>query len=506
VARATARQPSEVGAAAHDSSDEDDDGDEEAGGDGGGQPARPGLGSDAYDDDDERLVARGGGGYDYGGADVADEVSPEDEVALRAFMGRAAEAASGGAAGGGATATATTEGLWGAPAEAGKPSRDLAGLVLERVREKRQEQEQEQEAEDGQQRRQRDGGGAQETKRANPAKPDAPLDERVAEVYRGVGQLLRRYTAGPLPKALKVIPSLRSWEQALALTQPEAWSPHAHYACARLFISNLSDRTAPRYLRAVLLPAVRADIRAHQRLHFALFQALRKSTYKPGAFFKGVLLPLCAADGGGGGGDGDEPCSLREAVILSSVLKRASLPALHSAAALLRLSRLPYRGTTSFFVRVLLDKRYALPHAAVDALCDHFCAFADDERAMPVVWHQSLLCFAQRYKCEVSARDAKRLRALCDAQHHYAVTPEVLRELDAADAAAAAAGVVGAGGAGQRRGGAAAGGGGGAADAAAVPAAPGAAQAAAKLVALVGTGAAREDPRDLPPVFMGEDE
>ncbi len=29
---------------------------------------------------------------------------------------------------------------------------------------------------------------------------------------------------------------------------------------------------------------------------------------------------------------------------------------------------------------------------------DHFVRFADDERSMPVVWHQTLLCFVQRYK------------------------------------------------------------------------------------------------------------
>jgi hypothetical protein len=43
------------------------------------------------------------------------------------------------------------------------------------------------------------------------------------------------------------------------------------------------------------------------------------------------------------------------------VLKRVSLPVLHSAAALLRLAEMEYCGTTSFFIRVLLDKKYALP-------------------------------------------------------------------------------------------------------------------------------------------------
>lgn len=43
------------------------------------------------------------------------------------------------------------------------------------------------------------------------------------------------------------------------------------------------------------------------------------------------------------------------------MLNRCSLPVLHSAAALLRLAHMEYAGTTSFFIRVLLDKKYALP-------------------------------------------------------------------------------------------------------------------------------------------------
>ena len=70
---------------------------------------------------------------------------------------------------------------------------------------------------------------------------------------------------------------------------------------------------------------------------------------------QGLLLPLCQA--------GD--CNLREAVIISSVLKRVSLPVLHAAAALLRIADMAYSGTNSFFIRVLLDKKYALPYRVV---------------------------------------------------------------------------------------------------------------------------------------------
>lgn len=129
-----------------------------------------------------------------------------------------------------------------------------------------------------------------------------------------------------------------------------------------------------------------------------------------------MLLPLCRSC----------DCTLREAVIISSVINRTSIPVAHSGAALLRLAEMPYAGTTSFFIRVLLDKKYALPYRVVrlcplfshiqkrnrscgaclkswlvslqvDAMVDHFLRFQNEERTLPVVWHLSLLVFVQRY-------------------------------------------------------------------------------------------------------------
>jgi essential nuclear protein 1 len=112
-------------------------------------------------------------------------------------------------------------------------------------------------------------------------------------VIRRVGDLLRRYTSGKIPKALKRIPSLECWAQVLQLTQPEHWSPNAVYQATRLFSSNMSAKNAVRFYEAILLPRIRNDIKYNKRLHFALYQAMKKSLYKPAAFFKGILLPLC---------------------------------------------------------------------------------------------------------------------------------------------------------------------------------------------------------------------
>jgi essential nuclear protein 1 len=104
--------------------------------------------------------------------------------------------------------------------------------------------------------------------------------------------LLKSYKSGPLPKLFKVIPSLPAWARMLALTHPENWSPHACYAATKIFISNMKPAQAQLFLGVVLLDAIREDIRANKKLNVHYYQALKKSMYKPGAFFKGIIFPL----------------------------------------------------------------------------------------------------------------------------------------------------------------------------------------------------------------------
>lgn len=107
-----------------------------------------------------------------------------------------------------------------------------------------------------------------------------------------IGQLLRTYKSGPLPKLFKVIPSLPAWARLLALTQPENWSPHSCRAATKIFIATMKPAQAQLFLGVVLLDAVREDIRENKKLNVHYYEALKKSLYKPGAFFKGIIFPL----------------------------------------------------------------------------------------------------------------------------------------------------------------------------------------------------------------------
>ncbi|EJD54136.1 Bystin-domain-containing protein [Auricularia subglabra TFB-10046 SS5] len=273
-----------------------------------------------------------------------------------------------------------------------------------------------------------DGDDAVSLKSDSDAAPDPAegLNPKVVEAYTRIGHLLAAYRSGPLPKLFKLLPSMPQWARLLALTQPERWTPHATRAATRIFVSNLKPAQARVFLEGVVLPAVRADMREHAgRLNVHLYEALKKAIYKPAAFFKGILFPLC--EGG---------CTLKEAAVLSSVMARVSIPIMHSAAALGRLAQLEYSGPTSLFIRVLLDKKYALPYKVLDRLWEHFVRLANAHKTqgtkLPVLWHQSLLVFVQRYASNLSADQKDALLDVVRVAPHPQIGPEVRREILAA--------------------------------------------------------------------------
>ncbi|EIW62156.1 cell adhesion protein byn-1 [Trametes versicolor FP-101664 SS1] len=266
--------------------------------------------------------------------------------------------------------------------------------------------------------------------------PAAGLDPKVVEVYSKVGQMLTRYKSGPLPKPFKIIPSLPQWSRILALTHPENWSPQACHAATRIFISQMKPPQARVFLEAVLLDALREDIRQtregnrrnknHRKLNVHYYESLKRAMYKPGAVFKGIVFPLL-----------NSGCTLQEAAIVASVLSKVKIPLGHSAAALMRLANMDYSGANSLFIRVLLDKKHALPYKVVDALVFHFIRLsntykarrAGDAEKLPVLWHQSLLVFCQRYASDLTPDQKDALLDVVRVNPHPQISAEVRREL-----------------------------------------------------------------------------
>lgn len=294
-------------------------------------------------------------------------------------------------------------------------SRNLADIIMEKIREKEEGGKEAAAAERSTTRSGAGGPGGQH------------VDNRVRRVYAAIGRVLRSYTAGKIPKAFKILPRVQNWEQLILLTKPEEWSPHATYAATRIFAAALNERMAQRFYSAILLPIVHDHIMAHKHLHPSLYQALRKALFKPIAFYKGFLLPLCA------GGE----CSLREAMIVSSVLQKCHLHAIPTAVVIVKICEFGFNSPNVLFLRVLIDKKLDLPYQAVDAMVAFFHRFAKAHgrtEKLPVLWHQALLSFCQRYKDNFKAEQIALLHEVCNKHFHMLITPETRRELASAKA------------------------------------------------------------------------
>ncbi|CAG58152.1 uncharacterized protein GVI51_C01397 [Nakaseomyces glabratus] len=255
------------------------------------------------------------------------------------------------------------------------------------------------------------------------------LPEKVIRAYTTVGSILKTWTHGKLPKLFKVIPSLKNWQDVLYVTNPEEWSPHIVYEATKLFVSNLQAKEAQKFINMVLLDRFRENIETtpDHSLNYHIYRAIKKSLYKPSAFFKGFLFPLV-----------ESGCNIREATIAGSVLAKVSVPVLHSSAALSYLLRLPFTPATTVFIKILLDKKYALPYQTVDDCVYYFMRFRilddgsngdDATRTLPVIWHKAFLVFAQRYKNDITQDQRDFLIETVRQRGHRDIGPEIRREL-----------------------------------------------------------------------------
>lgn len=102
------------------------------------------------------------------------------------------------------------------------------------------------------------------------------------------------------------------------------------------------------------------------------------------------------------------------------------------SAAMLKIAEMEYSGANSIFLRLLLDKKYALPYRVLDALVFHFLGFRTEKRQLPVLWHQCLLTLAQRYKADLATDQKEALLELLRLQPHPQLSPEIRRELQSA--------------------------------------------------------------------------
>ncbi|KAK6321406.1 hypothetical protein J4Q44_G00083820 [Coregonus suidteri] len=152
------------------------------------------------------------------------------------------------------------------------------------------------------------------------------------------------------------------------------------------------------FYNLVLLPRIRDDIAEYKKLNLLLYMALKKV----------ILIPLCESG----------TCTLREAIIIGSILK-----VLNPCTAFQCCHALTGRDGAQWSQQHLpatltgQEIRPALPCPGCPG------------RVLPVLWHQSLLTLAQRYKADLASEQKAALLELLKLQTPPQISAEIRQEL-----------------------------------------------------------------------------
>ena len=249
------------------------------------------------------------------------------------------------------------------------------------------------------------------------------INQKIVDAYKLVGEVLRTYTSGKLPKAFNILSSTEDWEDLVDITEPYNWTPQAMYNAVIQF-SSADSTIATIFFEKYLVPAIKSDIKKNKKLNIHYYNCLKRALFKPSAFFKGIILPMSKSLSG------------KEASIIGSILRKCSIPNNHASAAIVKLSQLcqnDKKGVSVgalFFMRLLLVKKYALPKEVKDHLVKFFMDYYNfDRNKLPVLWHQTLLCFVQHYKLDLTEEEKMNLKDLNNKIGHHIIQSEINKEL-----------------------------------------------------------------------------
>ena len=231
------------------------------------------------------------------------------------------------------------------------------------------------------------------------------------------------------------------------ISNPANWTPHAVEKGTQIFICAQRE-VAQAYLENVLLERFRDDVRESQKVNVHIFKAVEKALYRADAFFMGFLFPLVFSG----------TCTVKEAKVVSSVLKRNRIPAIPAAVALEKMCEVAAEeasqtnelgSASNMFIRALIEKRYALPYQVVDSLVFHFLRMRSADPAairpgdskeevdskagvrsrLPIVWHEAFQLFAELYKNDITEDQRDFLLDLLQSHGHPKYAPTTRKEL-----------------------------------------------------------------------------
>lgn len=220
---------------------------------------------------------------------------------------------------------------------------------------------------------------------------------KILKILERTSLLLKIYRSGKVPKLLKSLPMLKNFEEILWLLRPDSWSPQALYIITRLFVSRLDNLQMGRFLSQILAPRLQEAVFRSKKISSHLFLSLKVSTNRSKNFFSSLLFPILRG----------QSCTLKEAIILGSIINRASFLQENVIWSLINLLDDPCTPPKLILIRIFLSKNYTLPYRVLDILLDFF--FKNSVISKNSNFKKCVFIFFRNYSNFISNEDKKRI-------------------------------------------------------------------------------------------------
>ena len=247
-------------------------------------------------------------------------------------------------------------------------------------------------------------------------------NEGAIRVYKELGQLLKSYKSGKLPKAVNVVASQKigGWFELLNYSNPSEWTVNALKAVTVLFAQTASDKRCEKFYRYILLENIRDILEKSKKLPSNVWQALIAASRRSKPFIKSILDPFSK----------EIQCTQKEARVISAIINRIKLPHDHVNAFLIKLcENQEITVARTIFVARFVQKGQVLAIRTIDAIFAYFIQFNSLDEQQPILWHKALLDFVKRYGKELLEEQKEILFGLLLKHHHTNITPEIRKIL-----------------------------------------------------------------------------
>lgn len=251
-------------------------------------------------------------------------------------------------------------------------------------------------------------------------KTEKTNDPKIRGMYKELATVLRLHKSGKLPKAVNALASQKipDWLDLLYLSEPLKWSPNALLAVTKLFAQTSDDKKCETFYGEVLLEYVEDALEKAKNLPPMLWKSLIAAARRPKCFIRGVLLPLSQSS-----------CTQKEARIISLIVRRVKLPRDHANAFIIAICQGDISLVRTIFLAGMVSRGQALAIQAIDAILNYFLRFDAIDEKQPLLWHQALLDFVQKYGVELLFEQRDHLEMLLQKHKHEKITPEILKYL-----------------------------------------------------------------------------